>query len=34
MTADGMALEINMVEPHFHYSIHFESLKEKQPLLQ
>jgi len=32
MTADGMALDINMVEPHFHYVIHFERLKEKQPV--
>jgi len=32
MTADGMALDINMVEPLFHYVIHFERLKEKQPV--
>jgi hypothetical protein len=34
MTADGMALEIKMVEPHFHYSIHFERLTEKQTVRQ
>jgi hypothetical protein len=32
MTADGMALDMNMVEPLFHYVIHFERLKEKQPV--
>ena len=32
MTADGMALDINMVEPLFHYVIHFERLKENQPV--
>lgn len=32
MTADGMALDVTMVEPLFHYVIHFERLKEKQPV--
>jgi hypothetical protein len=30
MTADGMALDITMVEPHFHYVIHFERMTAKQ----
>ncbi|MDR3775046.1 MAG: hypothetical protein P4L26_16955 [Terracidiphilus sp.] len=30
MTADGMALDITMVEPHFHYVIRFERLTAKQ----
>ena len=32
MTADGMALDMNLVEPLFHYVLHFERLKEKQPV--
>ena len=32
MTADGMALDMTLVEPLFHYLIHFERLKEKQPV--
>jgi hypothetical protein len=27
-----MALDMNMVEPLFHYVIHFARLKEKQPV--
>jgi hypothetical protein len=32
MTADGMALDMTLVEPLFHYVIHFERLTEKQSL--
>lgn len=32
MTADGMALDIKMVEPLFHYTIHFDRLTDKPPL--
>lgn len=30
MTADGLALDITMVEPHFHFVIHFDRMPGKQ----
>ena len=32
MTPDGRAMDITLVEPHFHYGIHFERLTAKQML--